>query len=308
MYKLIIADDESRIRERLKNIMNWRDLGFEVTDLFSDGQEIIEYLDYIVPDVILTDIKMNHVSGLDLAKYVFEHKLPCKVVLISGYKEFELALQGMRYGAEDYLLKPIEIDRIREVFVKIRSQLDEKMAQQKKEKSTILLLEERFFANVVMGVVESTEYIRSCMEILYPEIVAEECPCFVADIYIEDYDHFMKEIWEYSFDQFEMNMGNFLKIYKNTCCFHIVYKADNLIEVIGFCVEKADSFLTEKTVQQSLKELVCEMEQNFRFQVNCKLRHIYSSIYEIGHARCHLFEQGGDDEMLAQYVKEQKIW
>lgn len=308
MYKLIIADDESRIRERLKNIMNWRDLGFEVTDLFSDGQEIIEYLDYIVPDVILTDIKMNHVSGLDLAKYVFEHKLPCKVVLISGYKEFELALQGMRYGAEDYLLKPIEIDRIREVFVKIRSQLDEKMAQQKKEKSTILLLEERFFANVVMGVVESTEYIRSCMEILYPEIVAEECPCFVADIYIEDYDHFMKEIWEYSFDQFEMNMGNFLKIYKNTCCFHIVYKADNLIEVIGFCVEKADSFLTEKTVQQSLKELVCEMEQNFRFQVNCKLRHIYSSIYEIGHARSHLFEQGGDDEMLAQYVKEQKIW
>lgn len=98
MYRLVIADDEKRIRQGLKNIIDWNSLGFEVTEIFADGQDIIEYLDYMIPDVILTDIKMNNVSGLEVAKYVFEHKLPCKVVLISGYQEFELAVQGIRYN------------------------------------------------------------------------------------------------------------------------------------------------------------------------------------------------------------------
>ena len=125
MYRLIIADDEKRIRQGLKNIVDWESLGFEVTELFSDGQDVIEYLDYMIPDVILTDIKMNHVSGLDVAKYVFEHHLPCRVVLVSGYQEFELAVQGLKYGAEDYLLKPTEVDKLEETFWKIKRELDE---------------------------------------------------------------------------------------------------------------------------------------------------------------------------------------
>ena len=84
MYQLVIADDEKIIREGLKNVVSWEEIGFEITEIFTDGQEIIEYLDYMTPDVILTDIKMNHLSGVDVAKYVFEHQLPCKVVLISG--------------------------------------------------------------------------------------------------------------------------------------------------------------------------------------------------------------------------------
>ena len=132
MYKLVIADDERRIRQGLKNIVDWNRLGFEVTELFADGQEVIEYLEYVVPDVILTDIKMNNVSGLEVAKYVYENELPCKVVLISGYQEFDLAVQGIKYGAGDYLLKPTDVDQLEQTFAKIRQQLDEKYAQIKK--------------------------------------------------------------------------------------------------------------------------------------------------------------------------------
>ena len=84
MYKIVIADDEKIIRMGLKNVVDWEELGFEISEIFADGQEVIEYLDYMPPDVILTDIKMSHVSGLDVARFVFEQKLPCKVVLISG--------------------------------------------------------------------------------------------------------------------------------------------------------------------------------------------------------------------------------
>ena len=133
MYRLIIADDEKRIRMGLKNIIDWEKLGFEVTEIFSDGQEVIEYLEYVMPDVILTDIKMNYISGIEVVKYVFEHKLPCKVVLLSGYQEFELAVQAIRYGAEDYLLKPTDVEKLEETFLKLKEKLERIKKERKKQ-------------------------------------------------------------------------------------------------------------------------------------------------------------------------------
>ena len=205
MYKIVIADDEKIIRMGLKNVVDWEELGFEISEIFADGQEVIEYLDYMTPDVILTDIKMSHVSGLDVARFVFEQKLPCKVVLISGYQEFELAVQGMKYGAEDYLLKPTNVENIIETFMKLKKQLDATREKREKEKAerermdeAIPILEERFFADLVLGgVVDSEEYIKSRINILYPELDVENSVCLLADITIRDFDHFMNDVWEY---------------------------------------------------------------------------------------------------------------
>ncbi|WP_312105536.1 response regulator [Lachnoclostridium sp.] len=132
MYKLVIADDEKIIRQGLKNVVDWEKIGFEIIEIFSDGQEVIEYLEYMMPDLILTDIKMNHVSGMEVAKYVFEQQLPCKVVLISGYQEFDLALQGIKYGVMDYLLKPSNVENISKTFIKIKEELDQKHKEKEK--------------------------------------------------------------------------------------------------------------------------------------------------------------------------------
>lgn len=311
VYRLIIADDEKRIRQGLKNIVDWERLGFEVTELFADGQDVIEYLDYVMPDVILTDIKMTHVSGLEVARYVFEHHLPCKVVLVSGYQEFELAVQGIKYGAEDYLLKPTDVDELEETFLKIRQQLDgtkEKLRKSREDKErmeeAIPLLEEKFFGDLVMGAVESEEYIRSCMGILYPQTDALQSRCLLADVYIEDYNHFMTEVWEYSYDQFEVNMGNFLRIYKRDFCFHIVYKAGNLIELMGIQIE--DSGEEQVSCQQAMEELVTELEKYFNFRASCKLRREYKNIFEISILRESIWEVEKDEQVLDQYVLEQK--
>lgn len=309
MYKLIIADDEKRIRQGLKNIVDWESLGFEVSEMFSDGQDVIEYLDYMVPDVILTDIKMNHVSGLEVAKYVFEHQISCKVVLVSGYQEFELALQGIKYGAEDYLLKPTDVDRLEETFRKIKKELDEMKEELRKTRAdkermeeAIPLLEERFFSDLVMGVVESEDYIRSCMGILYPQVDAENSRCFVADIYIEDYEYFMKNVWEYSYDQFEVNFGNFLRVYKTGCSFHIVYKADNLIEVMGILTDG----LAETDYHHAMADLIDEMEKYFHFRADFKIRCEYGNIFQIRQMQGNFWQGEGDEQVQNQYVKEQK--
>ena len=293
MYKLIIADDERRIRQGLKNIVDWESLGFQVVDIFSDGQEVIEYLGYVIPDVILTDIKMSNVSGLEVARYVHEHKLPCRVVLVSGYQEFELAVQAMKYGVEDYLLKPTDVMNLEETFGRLKKRLDKWYEERQKARSekermeeAIPLLEERFFADLVMGVSDNDEYVRSCMGILYPQIAPEDCRCLLADIYIEDYEHFMKNVWEYSYDQFEVNLANFLRIYKNAYSFHIVYKAESLIEIMGIYVgaqgDGQDGLQSpEETGTASMEQLITELKESFHFQARYVIRQEYDNIFQI---------------------------
>lgn len=309
MYKLIIADDEKIIRMGLKNLVDWGELGFEVMELFTDGQEIIEYLDYMLPDVILTDIKMNHVSGLDVAQYVFEQQIPCKVVLISGYQEFELAVQGLKYGVKDYLLKPTNVDIIIETFTKLKNQLDITKEKREKEQSekermdeAIPLLEERFFADLVLGgVVDSEQYIKSRINVLYPELEIDNSNCFLADVRIRDYQHFMSQVWEYSYDQLEMNLNNFLRIYKNQCFFHIVYKSGEVIELVGIHNGAA---MSEGDCDRAMTELLCELKQNFHFDAEYEVRHIYDSIFDLGRFR----EDAGirNGEYNAQQMEEQK--
>lgn len=311
MYKIVIADDEKIIRLGLKNVVDWEELGFEISEIFTDGQEIIEYLDYMVPDVILTDIKMSHVSGLDVAKYVFEQKLPCKVVLISGYQEFELAVQGMKYGAEDYLLKPTNVESIADTFIKLRKQLDmnkeereRKKAEKERMEEVIPLLEERFFADLVLGgVVDSDEYIKSRINILYPDLDAENCVCLLADIMIRDYDHFMTTVWEYSYDQLEMNLTNFFRIYKNDYFFHIVYKSGGLVEVVGI---HSGGRLDGEESAKAVQELLEELEQNFGFQADFEIRRMYESIFDILRLKEDTGGIWGSGEDNGHHINEQK--
>ena len=91
LYKLVIADDEKNIRDGLRDLVPWEQFGFSVVKICSEGQEIIDYIENNEVHVILTDIKMSGMSGIDIAKYVFENRLNIKVILISAYDDFEFA-------------------------------------------------------------------------------------------------------------------------------------------------------------------------------------------------------------------------
>ena len=87
MYSVAIADDEVCIREGLRDLVDWRSLGFSLVGAFEDGDELIPLLERQPPDLLVTDIRMNRCSGLEIAKYIQEHNLTTRVILISGYKE-----------------------------------------------------------------------------------------------------------------------------------------------------------------------------------------------------------------------------
>lgn len=125
-YKLLIADDEPIILKHLKNSIDWRNIGFEISGIFSDGEDVIDYLNSNKPcDVILSDIKMFKVSGTELAKYVYENKPEIKVILFSGYRDFENAVEALKYNVENYLLKPLKTTELIAVFEDLKKKLDE---------------------------------------------------------------------------------------------------------------------------------------------------------------------------------------
>ena len=124
LYSLLIVEDERMEREALTTIVPWKELGFRVVGALRDGVECLEYLKSNVPDVILTDIRMTRMSGIELARFIQEQNLDIQVVFMSGHKEFEYARQAIELGVSHYLLKPLPLPKLREVFTQLRQKLD----------------------------------------------------------------------------------------------------------------------------------------------------------------------------------------
>ena len=113
MYRVLIAEDEEIIRRGVCNSLSWEEIGCEIVGAVENGAEAIELLKQASPDLLLCDIRMPEVSGLDVARFICENKIVCKVILLTGYNEFSYAQQAITYGVFDYLLKPVSSDALK---------------------------------------------------------------------------------------------------------------------------------------------------------------------------------------------------
>lgn len=124
MISVYIADDEAWITIGLKKLIQKSGLPFEVIGEAHNGVTTLEDIKTLKPDVLFTDIRMPGLSGLEVMSYLSEHQIPTKVVLISGYAEFEYARQAMLCGAFDYLLKPIQQETLNKTLSRLRNELE----------------------------------------------------------------------------------------------------------------------------------------------------------------------------------------
>lgn len=131
MYKVLLVDDEALIREAISENIPWETLGFQLIASCENGREAMEQMKNVTPDLLLTDICMPYVDGIELARYVHENHPDTKTVIISGYDEFEYAKQAVRYQVMEYILKPITQTELTEVLLRAKESLDEKCAKTK---------------------------------------------------------------------------------------------------------------------------------------------------------------------------------
>lgn len=125
MYKLLVADDEYEIRNGLCRFFPWKEIGFEVAGQAENGKQALEFLQKNTADVILCDIIMPVMTGLEVAKALQDSKSTVKVIFLSGYKDFEYAQKALEYGVNSYILKSTDYNELIRVFSKVKSDLDE---------------------------------------------------------------------------------------------------------------------------------------------------------------------------------------
>ena len=129
MLKIFLAEDEVIVRETIKRMIPWEELGFELVGEAADGEMALPLLIRQQPDLLITDIKMPFMDGLTLAKLAKKELPELKVVILSGYDDFNYAKQAISIGVEDYLLKPITKNALIERLSEIRSRYEHEKTQ-----------------------------------------------------------------------------------------------------------------------------------------------------------------------------------
>ena len=112
MWKVMVADDETYMLEAMEKLIDWKKLDCQLVYKAQNGQELLEYMKRDVPDIIITDIKMPLVSGIEVAQYVYDHMLPTKVIILSAYADFEYAQEAIQYDVCGYIVKTSVIEML----------------------------------------------------------------------------------------------------------------------------------------------------------------------------------------------------
>jgi two-component system response regulator YesN len=107
MLKVFLVEDEVVVREGMKNNIHWEKEGFIFVGEASDGELAYPLIQKTRPDILITDIKMPFMDGLELSRLVKQEMPDVKIIVLSGYDEFEYAKEGISIGITDYLVKPI---------------------------------------------------------------------------------------------------------------------------------------------------------------------------------------------------------
>lgn len=137
MWKVVAADDEGYIREALKKLINWEKMDCNLIEVLEDGQELIECIEKESPDIVITDIQMPEVNGLDVCKYLYETRPETQVIILTAYSNFDYAKSAIKYSACEYVLKIAIMDELTEALGKAIGKLLKLKKEVEKEEVAI---------------------------------------------------------------------------------------------------------------------------------------------------------------------------
>lgn len=157
LYKIIIVDDEFFIRDGLASY-DFDRLGFKIVGTASNGEEALDIMKQVNADLVITDVKMPIMDGLELSKIIEKSYPFCKVVILTGYKDFDYIRESIQNGVVDYLLKPVDFIELDQLISKIKLKLDNEKENlnlvdtyKKKLEKSIPVAVDTFLKDIITG-------------------------------------------------------------------------------------------------------------------------------------------------------------
>lgn len=190
MYKVLLVDDEPMALKAIEYAADWVSLGFSICGTCCNGKEAVDAIDRLQPDIVVTDIKMPVMDGLDLIRYAKENKKDNIIfILVSGYGEFEYARKAMKYGVRYYLQKPVFQEDICEIIQEIKQNLD------KVNKSTVInkkVILQEVLSQLIRGI-DAHQAVNYLKNLLDGDAFFMKWNCILIDCFNTSYGNTVEE-------------------------------------------------------------------------------------------------------------------
>lgn len=271
MIKIIVADDEENIRDIVAAYISKVDNNFQVVGRAENGEEALSLVQELEPDILISDICMPGMDGLELIRRVREQKPYIKNIIISGYNEFEYAKTAISLGVEEYLLKPFLPDDLMEILERIKEELNKQSILEKNMlnmQNTIeknrMKMQETYIASIIIGNQDELSLIKEGNELAIDIFADMYTVCgirFVTEGNISS----QKTIWDQLFynvreSYFDSRVKSFMTMLPESNEIIILFGGD-FHNNISFknCIEKGLTKLLESTYQYYSVEMQCAL-------------------------------------------------
>lgn len=229
MLKIMIVDDESMVRIGVKSCINWEHYDLEVIGEASNGKEAIDLFEKLKPDIILTDIKMPLLDGIELIKSIMLQSPHTKIIVLSCLNEYDYVREAMKHGAVDYLFKPTMtpediLDVLKDVKEKIKLERNKNIEiKQLKEQAnqSMKLMKEKYLNNLLNSDIKVEQNIKKDFEKMDINLQDKKLICFLIE-----FDEHEKLKEKYSYNDVQMlylscinAITDIMKQYNNGVCF-----------------------------------------------------------------------------------------
>ncbi|MCX7708452.1 MAG: response regulator [Clostridia bacterium] len=282
MLRMIIADDEQIILDGLKESIDWKSFEIEVVGAAHNGIEALEMVRNLCADIVITDIKMPGLNGLELLREVKKLRPEVQMILISAYEQFDFAQEAISLGVLSYITKPLKKQKVIEEVLKARDKiLQERLEKENKSRleelynSNLPILREHYHNSLIMGKTRlSGDYKK---QFATYGIDIDEGPTGVFVCTIDNLEETSEEFFEKSTQILHLRIAEMIKELLPTCYKRTIFQSYNS-EVVTIFNASSDRAATIKDITLTAETIKNTMRRDTMISVSAGVGRIYPSL------------------------------
>ena len=234
MYTILIVEDEKYARDYVGKYLS-DNLGeyFHILSAVS-AEQALEVLKRNKINIVVTDIRMTGMSGLELAKIIDEEYSDIVVMITSGYEEFEYAKSAIKYNVREYFVKPFELDELKSAILRVKTSLDKQRKNAFEDTRTIAEEREMFFVDLVYGGKNDIDAIvAESQKLCFPFDIVNT-PCDIISLKVNSYDDFINDKWSYTKESFKIAVSNIISGFLESDYVFYIHSSDGRFEYVVY--------------------------------------------------------------------------